>query len=83
VPCLHTNDPLTRISIHTLSVDRRAFIEKLNEVRRIRNDIMHFSPDGVADEDLTTLRRFSQFLQRLRELERQAGAECEGDAECE
>ena len=35
-----------------ISVDREIFIKKLDEIRRIRNDVMHFDPDGIADEDL-------------------------------
>lgn len=51
-----------------LGIDRVVFTKGLDEVRRIRNDVMHFDPDGLSDEDLETLRRFVQFLQRLREI---------------
>jgi len=51
-----------------LGVDRVVFGKGLDEVRRIRNDVMHFDPDGLSDEDLATLRRFVQFLQGLREI---------------
>jgi CBS domain-containing protein len=51
-----------------LRIDRRAFTKDLDEVRRIRNDVMHFDPDGIGEDDLATLRRFVQFLQRLRRL---------------
>ncbi len=46
-------------------VDRKRFIEELNRVLRIRNDVMHFDPDGVAPEDLNTLRKFARFLSNL------------------
>jgi hypothetical protein len=47
------------------SIDRAIFIESLNKVRRIRNDVMHFDPDGITDEDLDMLRKFVSFLQKL------------------
>jgi CBS domain-containing protein len=46
-------------------IDRKVFIEKLEEIRRIRNDVMHFDPDGIPDSDLKVLRDFVSFLQRL------------------
>lgn len=51
-----------------LSVDRSVFVRQLDQVREIRNDVMHFDPDGVDDEDLITLRRFGRFLATLQEL---------------
>ena len=51
-----------------LGIDRKVFISKLDRVREIRNDVMHFDPDGIADDDLVTLRLFVQFLQNLQEL---------------
>ncbi len=51
-----------------MKIDRKTFITELNEVRRIRNDVVHFDPDGVGDEDLAFLRRFVTFLQRLQQL---------------
>jgi hypothetical protein len=52
----------------TLRIDRRAFIEQLKLVGRIRNDIMHFDPDPLGIDDLATLRQFVAFMQSLREL---------------
>ncbi len=51
-----------------LAIDRRMFVTQLDEVRRIRNDVMHFDPDGLPDEDLAVLREFARFLQRLQQL---------------
>jgi CBS domain-containing protein len=48
-----------------LAVDRKIFVRNLDKVRRIRNDVMHFDPDGVSDDDLEALRKFTAFLQRL------------------
>lgn len=51
-----------------LGVDRATFVKELDNVRLIRNDVMHFDPDGVSDDDLLALRRFGAFLQKLRDL---------------
>ena len=51
-----------------LAVDRAVFVAQLDQVREIRNDVMHFDPDGVAEEDLVTLRKFGRFLMTLQEL---------------
>jgi len=48
-----------------LAIDRVAFCAKLDQVRRIRNDVMHFDPDGIPPLDLEALRDFTRFLQRL------------------
>jgi hypothetical protein len=48
-----------------LSLDRKTFCNNLDEVRKIRNDVMHFDPDGVPTSDLEKLRDFARFLQRL------------------
>ena len=48
-----------------LQIDRKIFIGALDKVRQIRNDVMHFDPDPVSDEDLDALRKFTGFLQRL------------------
>ena len=34
----------------------------------IRNDVMHFDPDGLEANDLHVLREFAQFLKRLRDV---------------
>lgn len=38
-------------------LDRVAFVARLDELRRIRNDVMHFNPDGVPDGTIEDLRR--------------------------
>jgi predicted transcriptional regulator len=48
-----------------VSIDRVTFCKGLDDVRRIRNDVMHFDPDGVAPEDLDRLRDYTKFLRRL------------------
>ena len=49
----------------SLAIDRKEFIGRLEEVRRIRNDVMHFDPDGIPETDLEVLRKFVTFLRRL------------------
>ena len=48
-----------------ITVDRKTCMEKFESVRRIRNDVMHFDPDGIPENDLMTLREFARFLQRV------------------
>lgn len=52
----------------SLQVDRASFVEQLDRVREIRNDVMHFDPDEVVEEELATLRRFVHFLQTLQSI---------------
>lgn len=51
-----------------LNIDRKTFLEDLDKVREIRNDVMHFDPDGIGDEALQQLRNFARFLNRLADL---------------
>lgn len=48
-----------------LKVDRAVFIRHLTELREIRNNVMHFDPDGVEPEDLQRLRNFTRLLASL------------------
>jgi CBS domain-containing protein len=48
-----------------LNLDRRTFCSHLDQVRIIRNDVMHFDPDGVPQSDLEKLRDCAKFLQTL------------------
>jgi CBS domain-containing protein len=50
-------------------IDRAEFIKQLGRIRDIRNDVMHFDPDGITEEALTDLRRFSRFLDQLQTLQ--------------
>ena len=51
-----------------IEIDRLEFVNKLNLVRQLRNDVMHFDPDGLKPEDIHFLREFAQFLKRLRDV---------------
>jgi hypothetical protein len=48
-----------------LNVDQAVFVRDLQEIRDIRNDVMHFDPDGISDQERSTLRRFVAFMQQL------------------
>ena len=51
-----------------LIIDRAIFVDQLQTIRRIRNDVMHFDPDPLGPADLDKLRQFAAFMQSLREL---------------
>ena len=48
-----------------LVVDRSTFISHLERTRKIRNDLMHFAPDGTHDDDVHELERIAIFLRKL------------------
>jgi CBS domain-containing protein len=48
-----------------IQIDRKTFTDELKRVAEIRNDVMHFHPDGVGPEDLHSLRKFTRFLNDL------------------
>lgn len=47
------------------SVDRTLFVQSLNEVREIRNDIMHFDPEGIDDSFKAKLKSMGEYLAKL------------------
>ena len=51
-----------------IDIDRVEFLAKLSRVREVRNDIMHFDPDGLDPDDLVFLREFARFLKLLRNI---------------
>jgi CBS domain-containing protein len=48
-----------------LDIDRISFCKDLDNVRRIRNDVMHFDSDGVLPKELDSLRDFKKFLNQI------------------
>lgn len=48
-----------------LTVDRSYFIKQLDKVRKIRNDIMHFNPEGISEEQKKDLTLMSGFLMQV------------------
>jgi len=46
-------------------VERGVFTDALDRVRALRNDVMHFSPDPLDEDQLDELRRFIRWLRFL------------------
>lgn len=42
--------------------------KQLEDVRQIRNDVMHFDPDPMAPKQLDVLKNAAKFMQQLYEL---------------
>ena len=51
-----------------LNINRQWFVGELKRIRQIRNEVMHFDPDGILEEDVETLRTFAGVLQELAKL---------------
>jgi CBS domain-containing protein len=49
-------------------ISRRIFIETLEEVRIIRNDVMHFDPDGIEDVELEILSTALNFFVAVKDM---------------
>jgi predicted transcriptional regulator len=45
-----------------LNVEKSHFVKQLDKVRAIRNDIMHFEPEGITEAQLTDLTNMSKFM---------------------
>ena len=48
-----------------LRIDRKRFVELLNDVREVRNDVMHFRPDSSEPENLDKVRLLHSLLGQL------------------
>lgn len=48
-----------------LQITKTMLINQLDEVRKIRNRIMHFEPEGISKEDIELLKATTEFLNRL------------------
>lgn len=48
-----------------LSVERSHFIKQLDKIREIRNDVMHFDPEGITKEQREDLYKMSKFLMEI------------------
>jgi len=59
---LENPDDWARVGI---ALDRARVIKRLHRTRKLRNDVMHFSPDGISPEDREFLRDTVAFMQRL------------------
>ena len=51
-----------------IQLDRVEFRKRLDHIREIRNDVMHFDPDGLSGEDMASIRDFASFLRTLRRI---------------
>lgn len=49
-----------------LSIERSTFIKQLDTVREIRNDIMHFDPEGITTEQKEVLTNMARFLMEIK-----------------
>ncbi|MBR0972788.1 CBS domain-containing protein [Bradyrhizobium japonicum] len=50
-----------------LSIDATEFVQLLDQVRKIRNEVMHFDRDPMTKDQLDTLKRTARFMQHLYE----------------
>jgi len=48
-----------------LEIDRKLFVGLLNDVREVRNDVMHFRPDSSEPENLDKVRMLHSLLEQL------------------
>lgn len=62
IRCLERSDIWARTS---LGLDRSMFCKQLNEIRIIRNKVMHFHPDGISINDRATLGQIRNMLYTL------------------
>jgi len=62
---LENPDRWARLS---LQIDRSVFCKQLDQIRRVRNDVMHFDPDGIAPDDHDLLINFARFLGKLQNI---------------
>jgi predicted transcriptional regulator len=51
-----------------LNIDQASLTKQLEEVRQIRNDVMHFDPDPMTPKQLDALKNAAKFMQQLYEL---------------
>ena len=51
-----------------LKIDQKTFAHYLEEIRKIRNDVMHFDPEGIAPDDMKKLRSMVVFMRQLQTL---------------
>lgn len=47
------------------SVDRSLFVQMFDDVRNIRNDVMHFDPEGIDETSREKLKSMADFLNKL------------------
>jgi CBS domain-containing protein len=50
-----------------LTLPKKLFLERLGEVRKVRNNIMHFDPEGATSSDHAILHKFLELMYSLRQ----------------
>jgi predicted transcriptional regulator len=58
-------DPKNWEKLNIKSIDKKLFIRSLDNVRTIRNDIMHFEPAGITEEQMINLKQMAEYLNHL------------------
>ena len=48
-----------------IASEREDFVKFMEEIRKIRNNVMHFEPDGIGPEKMQTLRNMSRYLSEV------------------
>lgn len=48
-----------------LRIERAPFIKQLDNIREIRNDIMHFDPEGITSDQKTAHVNMAKFLTEI------------------
>ena len=51
-----------------MKFDRKVFVKELDWVRKRRNDVMHFNPEGLEPKDVERLENFAKFFRNLRRM---------------
>lgn len=54
----------------SLSIDKTVLAAQLDIVRKIRNDVMHFDPEHISNEELQTLHNTAEFFQSINQLKK-------------
>lgn len=62
IQLMRSGDNWERIGV---PLDKEEFTKKLEEVRLVRNEVMHFSSDQLEDEQLYTLKSTAMFLKEI------------------
>ena len=48
-----------------ISIDKTIFLKRLEKIKEIRNDVMHFDPEGITESQYEELKNMSTFLYDL------------------
>ncbi|MFN0291204.1 CBS domain-containing protein [Pedobacter helvus] len=47
------------------NLDKASFIDKLNEIRVIRNKIAHYKPDGISSQEIFNITSFAEIIEKF------------------